>query len=83
MTRILTVIFFITLFFCAVSYTQNALSHTPNNIQVAFPFLDNAENASTSATYWSRDTNVWQIKITNAHSGTQVWAMLPTSGTYV
>ncbi len=65
-----------------IPFAQQGSNQSVNNIQVAFPFSDNAENSATSKTYWDRDTTVWKIQITNAHSGSQVWAMLPTSGSY-
>jgi hypothetical protein len=63
-------------------YAQQSSNLSVNNIQVAFPFSDDVETNATSTTYWQRDTLVWKIQITNAHSGSQVWAMLPTTGSY-
>ncbi len=65
-----------------IPFAQQVPNQSVNNIQVAFPFSDNVENNSTSSSYWQRDTTVWRIQITNAHSGSQVWAMLPTTGSY-
>lgn len=65
-----------------IPFAQQVPNQSVNNIQVAFPFSDNVENNSTSSSYWQRDTLVWKIQITNAHSGSQVWAMLPTTGSY-
>lgn len=64
------------------SVAQQEVNLSANSIQVAFPFYDDVENNSTSSSYWQVDTDVWKIQITNAHSGSQVWAMLPTTGTY-
>lgn len=64
------------------SLAQQDSPSSANNIQVAFPFSDNVETNAISTTYWQRDTTVWKIQIVNAHSGTQVWAMLPTGGSY-
>jgi hypothetical protein len=61
---------------------QSGVIDSPNGIQVAFPFFDDVETNATSSTYWERDTLVWKIQIANAHSGSQVWAMLPTTGSY-
>ena len=68
--------------FCAFSIAQNKQSESPKGVQVAFPFFDNVEDTGASSSYWSRDNTIWQIKIASAHSGSQVWAMLPSSGTY-
>ncbi len=61
---------------------QQEVNFSASSVQVAFPFYDDVENNSTSSSYWQVDTDVWKIQITNAHSGSQVWAMLPTSGQY-
>ncbi len=65
-----------------IPFAQQGSNQSVNNIQVAFPFSDDVETNGTSSAYWQRDTLVWKIQITNAHSGSQVWAMLPTSGSY-
>ena len=83
MKRVLLCVFAFLLLFSMISFAQNKQSESPNKIQVAFPFFDNVENNSTSSSYWTRDTTIWQIKIANAYSGSQVWAMLPTTGSYV
>src|SRR5674476_226753 len=83
MKRVLLYVSVFTLFFYSFSFAQKNQSESPNKVQVAFPFLDDVENSGTSSSYWSRDTTIWQIKIANAYSGSQVWAMLPTSGSYV
>jgi hypothetical protein len=82
MRRVVSCIFVFTLFICSFSNAQNIQVGNPNKVQVAFPFFDNVETNSTSSSYWTRDTTIWQIKIANAYSGTQVWAMLPSSGQY-
>ena len=53
-----------------------------NKINVAFPFYDDVENPTTSSSYWQRDTTIYKIVETTAHSGTRVWAMLPSTGSY-
>src|ERR1035437_7164455 len=82
MKKILLCISVSILFFCTFLLAQNKQQESPNGVQVAFPFFDNVETNSTSSSYWSRDTSIWQIKIANAYSGTQVWEMLPTTGTW-
>ena len=82
MKRVLLCVFAFLLLFSVISSAQNKQSESPNGVLTAFPFFDNVENNATSNSYWSKDTAIWQIKITNAHSGSQVWASLPTSGAY-
>ncbi|MDR3665959.1 MAG: hypothetical protein P4L35_03840, partial [Ignavibacteriaceae bacterium] len=82
MRRILSCSFVFLFLFCTLSIAQKKQSETPNGVLTAFPFYDNVENNSTSSSYWTRDTTIWQIKIANAYSGSQVWAMLPSSGQY-
>ncbi len=53
-----------------------------NKVAVAFPFFDNCEDTTTSYANWTRDPNIWQIKIVTPHSGKQAWVMLPTAGQY-
>ncbi|MEO8399074.1 MAG: hypothetical protein ABI550_04565, partial [Ignavibacteriaceae bacterium] len=64
------------------SFSQDEKNFNTNNIQVSFPFSDNAENSTTSYSYWDRDTVVWEVKTANSHSGSKVWAMNPTTGSY-
>jgi len=65
-----------------LSFAQQGSNQSVQNIQVVFPFSDDVETNATSSSYWERDTLVWKIQIANAHSGSQVWAMLPTTGSY-
>ena len=65
-----------------IPFAQQGSNPSVGNIQVAFPFFDNVEDTTTSSSYWQRDAAVWKMQIANAHSGTQVWAMLPTTGSY-
>ncbi len=75
--------FFVLLFLVTnMSFTQSGGIDSPSDVQVSFPFFDDVETNATSSTYWERDTLVWRIQIANAHSGSQVWAMLPTTGSY-
>ncbi len=37
---------------------------------------------SVSSTYWQRDTTIYKIQSATAHSGTHVWSMLPSTGSY-
>ena len=55
---------------------------SPRNVQVSFPFFDDVEDTTASSSYWQRDPAVWKMQQANAHSGTTVWAMLPTTGAY-
>ncbi|MEO8232184.1 MAG: hypothetical protein ABI638_07865, partial [Ignavibacteriota bacterium] len=82
MQRILSFLVLIFFLFSGLIFSQSSGNDSPNRIQVAFPFFDDVENNSTSSSYWQRDTTIWKIQITNAHSGSQVWAMLPSSGSY-
>jgi hypothetical protein len=82
MKRALLFIPLLTFLFYTFSFAQNKKAESSNWIQAAFPFYDDVETNSTSTSYWTRDTMIWQIKIANAHSGSQVWAMLPSSGSY-
>jgi len=82
MKRVLLCFSGIILLFCTVSFAQNKQPDSQNGVQTAFPFYDDVETNSTSSSYWTRDTTIWQIKIANAYSGSQVWAMLPSAGQY-
>jgi hypothetical protein len=64
-----------------IPYAQQGSTLSVNNVQVAFPFSDNVEDTSTSNANWSHDANAWNMQITNAHSGTYVWAMVSASAT--
>ena len=57
--------------------------NSQNGVQVTFPFLDDVEDTSASSSYWQRDATVWKMQQATAHSGTNIWAMLPTTGSYV
>ncbi|WP_337864562.1 T9SS type A sorting domain-containing protein [Ignavibacterium sp.] len=63
-------------------YPQDLGNTQPYNIEVSFPFYDDVENSNQSSTYWQRDTTIWKILVANSHSGTQVWGMLPATGSY-
>lgn len=67
----------------AVLFILSILSFAQNKTSViSFPFFDDVENTSASQGNWTADTLIWQIKTTTGHSGTQVWAMLPSAGSY-
>ena len=82
MNKLLYYFAIIILLFQSFVFAQKTQQSSINNVQVAFPFLDDVEDNSTSSAYWQRDTTIWKIQITNAHSGSQVWAMVPSSGSY-
>ncbi|AFH50021.1 hemagluttinin repeat-containing protein [Ignavibacterium album JCM 16511] len=70
------------LFLAGFLHPQSPGSLSPQNIQVSFPFYDDVEDTATSSTYWTRDASIWKMLAANAHSGSNVWAMLPATGTY-
>ena len=82
MKKFFSIIAALTMLLQFLTVAQSNSPSSANNIQVAFPFYDDVETNATSSTYWDRDTLVWKIQIANAHSGSQVWAMLPTTGSY-
>jgi hypothetical protein len=82
MKRVLLCVFLFILLISVFSYAQNKQQGSQNGVLTAFPFYDDVETNATSSSYWTRDTSIWQVKIANAHSGTQVWAMLPSTGQY-
>ncbi len=44
------------------------------------PIIDSVEVDSVSQNYWI--PGEWNIKVPNAHSGNQVWALSPAGGSY-
>ncbi|HEX9252661.1 MAG TPA: hypothetical protein VF870_10490, partial [Ignavibacteriaceae bacterium] len=82
MKKLFSMIAALTLLLHFLTVAQSNSPSSANNVQVAFPFYDDVETNATSSAYWDRDTLQWKIQITNAHSGTQVWAMLPFNGSY-
>ena len=44
------------------------------------PIIDSVEVDSISQNYWI--PGAWSIKMQNAHSGNQVWALSPAGGSY-
>ncbi|MEN8193708.1 MAG: T9SS type A sorting domain-containing protein [Bacteroidota bacterium] len=53
------------------------ISFSSTQAQPAFPFFDDVEDSATTYANWDRDSSYWDIRITNAHSGQQVWALTP------
>ena len=52
-----------------------------NNLKTQpVPIIDSVEVDSVSQNFWI--PGMWDIKIANAHSGNQVWALAPAAGTY-
>jgi hypothetical protein len=82
MKYLLSMIFLMILFVNGIIFSQPNSSDSPNGVQVSFPFFDNVENTTNSSSYWSRDTTIWKIQQGTAYSGTNMWAMLPTTGSY-
>lgn len=82
MKRVYSSILCIIFCFVGVIFPQAPDNFIPENIEVAFPFYDDVEDTATSSSYWTRDQSIWKILAANAHSGTNVWAMLPATGTY-
>lgn len=70
------------IFGAVYTFPQSNGIESPNGVNVSFPFFDDVENPGTSSTYWQRDTTIWQIQQATAKSGTHVWAMLPSTGSY-
>jgi hypothetical protein len=76
-------LFFLTIIIgCGIIFPQTINGDSPTGVQVSFPFFDDVENPSNSTTYWDRDTTIWKIQQGTAYSGTRIWSMLPTSGSY-
>ncbi|NOX65039.1 MAG: T9SS type A sorting domain-containing protein [Chlorobi bacterium] len=71
----------ILLFFLPVLFLQFT-SFSSSQAATTFPFFDDVEDSATTYSNWDRDTTIWDIKITNAHSGQQVWAMGSATGQY-
>jgi hypothetical protein len=82
MKKLFSLFFLFFLIFGGYYYPQSVGNESPSGIQVSFPFYDDVENSTVSSSYWSRDTTIWKILSASAHSGTQVWGMLPATGTY-
>ena len=82
MKRFIICTFILILFFSLIIYSQDGSLQQPNKFPVLFPFFDDVENSSTSSSYWQRDTTIWKILSATAHSGSHVWGMLPTTGSY-
>ncbi|MFZ1280035.1 MAG: T9SS type A sorting domain-containing protein [Ignavibacteriaceae bacterium] len=83
MKKVLSMFFWIILFGSGVIVPQSNGINSQNGVQVTFPFLDDVEDTSASSSYWQRDATVWKMQQATAHSGTNIWAMLPTTGSYV
>lgn len=82
MKKLQLCILFLLFVFVSFSNSQTLKVEQGNNILVSFPFFDDVENPTTSSSYWQRDTTIYKILEANSHSGTRVWAMLPTTGSY-
>jgi len=67
----LFILFISFLFFQLTSFTPSQAE--TKNTDTVFPFFDDVEDSATTYANWDRDTLYWDIKITNAHSGQQVW----------
>ncbi len=65
-----------------ITLSQSSGTYSPRGVQVAFPFFDDVEDTTASSSYWQRDAAVWKMQQATAHSGTYIWAMLPTTGSY-
>lgn len=82
MQRIIQLFLAIFFLITSFSFAQSTGIDNQNGVNVAFPFFDDVEDTTASSSYWERDKAVWKMQIANAHSGTIVWAMLPTTGSY-
>ena len=82
MKNILSMFFLINLFINGIIFPQSTGIDSPSGVQVAFPFFDDVEDTTASSSNWQRDAAVWKIQQATAHSGTNVWAMLPSTGSY-
>ena len=78
----LSVFFLLVLSFSGVIFPQPTGNDSPNGVQVSFPFFDDVEDTTTSSLNWQRDAAIWKMQQATAHSGTYIWAMLPTTGSY-
>mgnify|MGYP000668574014 CR=1 FL=1 len=78
----LSVFFLLVLSFSGVIFPQPTGNDSPNGIQVSFPFFDDVEDTTASSLNWQRDAAIWKMQQATAHSGTYIWAMLPTTGSY-
>ncbi len=82
MKKILSTIFLLVLFGSGFLLPQSSGVDSPKGVQVAFPFFDDVEDTTVSSSNWQRDAAVWKMQQATAHSGTYIWAMLPTTGSY-
>ena len=82
MQRIILFFFVLLFLVTKMSVPQSSGIDSPSGVQVAFPFFDNVEDTTVSSSYWQRDPALWKMQIANAHSGSIVWAMPPTTGNY-
>lgn len=82
MQRIIQLFLVLLFLFPTIPFAQSNGIDSQNGVNVAFPFFDDVEDTAASSSYWQRDEAIWKMQIANAHSGTIVWAMLPTTGSY-
>ena len=82
MQKVTSLFILMFIFVGVYSLPQSNGIESPNGVNVSFPFFDDVENPSTSSTNWQRDTTIFKILEVSAHSGTRVWGMLPSSGSY-
>jgi hypothetical protein len=82
MRNTLIVLFLTFLLININTFSQSGGNLNTNNVQVAFPFTDDAEDTTTSYANWDRDASQWQVKIVGARSGTQAWVMQQGTGSY-
>ncbi len=78
----LSMFFLIVLLISGSIFPQALGSDSPNGVQVSFPFFDDVEDTTISSSNWQRDAAIWKIQQATAYSGTYIWAMLPTTGSY-
>jgi len=78
----LSMFFLIVLFISGSIFPQTSGSDSPNGVQVSFPFFDDVEDTTVSSSNWQRDAAIWKMQQATAYSGTHIWSMLPTTGSY-
>ncbi|WP_290660908.1 T9SS type A sorting domain-containing protein [Ignavibacterium sp.] len=82
MKSYLSLLFFFLAVFCGLTFSQSSGNSFGEKVLVSFPFYDDVEDTTTSSSYWTRDQSIWKMLAANAHSGSNVWGMLPATGTY-
>ncbi len=82
MQKAISLFFLMFIFMGVYAFPQSNGIESPNGVNVSFPFFDDVEDITASSSYWQRDTTIYKIQQASAKSGTHVWAMLPSSGSY-